>query len=195
MKKIIFSTIAILLATQSISHAQEQKDNFLFLGGTLSHFDVTGRSSSNNDVTIGLETVYMHKVVGNLAFGGGLNYNFALSRSAGSVGSQKTHFHDYNASLLIGGIFDHSNGGRTTILAGPIFGGTTFVQKFDDSKYKPNFKSAHYTKIGQTTKFLDFITTEEINLAVTESERRKFLERLYNSCGKVLDRIDRKRDN
>jgi len=64
-----------------------------------------------------------------------------------------------------------------------------------DAKYKPSFKSAHYTKVGQIIKFLDFISIEEINLLVDNTERRKFLERLYNSCDKVLDRIDKKRGN
>ena len=161
---------------------------------------------SRSTATREVETFYLHEEYRKLHpededWVGKFYYFWEILGSKGKkFRKNQNNIHNF-MSLVAAGAYDETKNVRELLNALENTEQTSFTQaelgllKFDDSKYKPNFKSAHYTKIGQTTKFLDYITREEINLAVNEPERRKFLERLYNSCEKVLDRIDRKRDN
>lgn len=67
--------------------------------------------------------------------------------------------------------------------------------KSDESRYRPTFKSSIYTKIGQTTKILEHFSSKELELALTNNERRKFLEKLLKSCEKVLEKIETKENS
>lgn len=101
-----------------------------------------------------------------------------------------------------------------SVLASDAFGGTKQVRELLDAvseteqtsftqdeirslkssadKYKPDFKSADYTKVGQTTKILDYFSNKELELAATDPKRKNLLEKLYKSCEKVLEKIDRR---
>lgn len=158
MKKIIFSTITFILLSTTYSFAQEaDKEDFLFVGGTIGHKDIFGGETSNSHLTLGLEGLYMHKVVGNFAVGGGLNYNFGLTRTVkgsdeDTEWNNKFSTHDYNLSLLIGGIFDHNNGSRTSLIFGPTYGGATTFSKYDRNYKDDSFadvKNSYSTTFDQ----------------------------------------------
>lgn len=92
----------------------------------------------------------MRKVWGDFSVGGGLNYNLSLTRTVKGTDqdrdwNNKFSTHDYNISLLIGGIFDHDNGSRSILVFGPVYGGVTSYSKFDINNFDDNYADRKYS--------------------------------------------------
>lgn len=141
MKKIIFSIVTIILTSHTVSVAQEEDKNFLFLGATAGANDYV-----DSNATVGVEGLYMRKVWGAFAVGGGANYNFGIPNSGNeyergsyefngitypkSLSERTDFFHGYGVSLLLGAVFDHKSGARTAIIFGPQYGEISKTEKF-----------------------------------------------------------------
>lgn len=161
MKKTIFSLFTIFILSITQSFAQEDKKDFLFLGGT---FGVNDQYNTN--VTLGAEGVYMRKVWRGLAIGGGANIDFGLPSKA-STGTYKgsmlnpgyeyesiKSFNRYGLSLLIGGLFEHRSGGRTAFIFGPEYGKGDYSTKTKRTYLDSNIANDSITDKDEEEHFM-----------------------------------------
>jgi len=61
------------------------------------------------------------------------------------------------------------------------------------NRYRPTFKSPIYDKITSIIKILKNFPESEIEKAISDSERRKFLEVLADTSDKLLEKIEKRR--